>query len=291
MASSDGAQLCITHVLSARTSTDPTRTVFTFLQDESEYRLTYGQLHGRALRVAWLLQQHCRPGDRALLLFPPGLSFIEAFFGCLYAGVIAVPVYPPRPREKTNRLEAITRDCDPRLILTVADVLPLDLSVPAFAVDDLAGSKIKPFSPEPATPAFLQYTSGSTGDPKGVIITHANLNANADWIDTTPGGTMVSWLPAFHDMGLIFGILQPIRRDRRCYFMAPTAFLQKPVRWLQALSRYRATHTAAPDFAYALCARRFDPERDGPLDLSALHTAYNGAEPVRPETIRMFTST
>jgi amino acid adenylation domain-containing protein len=245
---------------------------------------------------------------RALLLFPPGLDFVAAFFGCLYAGVIAVPSYPPapsRPGRGQPRLKAILEDCAPRYVLTTealaARVASLKEELPGLAACEVIVTEAVPDSladswrmPEisPETIAFLQYTSGSTSDPKGVMVAHGNLAHNEEVIREACGhderSTFVSWLPIYHDMGLIGGVLQPLWVGAACVLMAPVAFLQRPARWLRAISQWRAHTSGAPDFAYDLCARKVTPEQLEGVDLSSWRVAFDGAEPVRAQTIDAF---
>ena len=253
-------------------------------------------------------ESHELPGRRALLLYPPGLEFIAAFFGCLYAGVVAVPVYPPRRNRSMNRIQAIADDAEAQVALTTEQVfnrvMPLidetphlkeltwlpTCQVPAgmehdWTMPDVHGDTL----------AFLQYTSGSTGTPKGVVLNHANLVHNSALIahafEHTRSGTGVFWLPSYHDMGLIGGILQPLYVGRPNVLMSPMSFLQKPYRWLSAISRFRGTTSGGPNFAYELCVRKITPEQRKTLDLSSWRVAFNGAEPVRAETIEAFTET
>ena len=286
------------------------RTAFVFLADgEAEGgRLTYAELDGRARAIASALRESLAPGDRVLLLYPPGLEFIAAFFGCLYAGVIAVPAYPPRLNDRSQgRLRAIARDAEPRAALTTGAILhaataggesgflarvPELAAVRWIATDALEGSAAEIPDPDPASVAFLQYTSGSTSTPKGVMVTHANLLHNERMIGEAfrqdESSVVVGWLPLYHDMGLIGNVLQPLHAGGSCVLMAPVAFLQKPLRWLQAIDRWRGTTSGGPNFAYELCLRKIgDPQKAG-LDLSSWHLAYNGAEPVRAETLERF---
>ncbi len=299
--------------LRARAAEQPNRTAFTFLADgeaEAE-RLTYGGLDRAAAAIAAALRETVPPGARALLLYPPGLDFIAAFFGCLYAGVVAVPAYPPRPHDRSHsRLRAIARDAEPRAALTTAAILsgveaPRGLlaiaselaTVRWMATDILeTGPAAQPVDePDPETLAFLQYTSGSTADPKGVMVTHANLLHNERMIGEAFGmdedSVVVGWLPLYHDMGLIGSVLQPLYAGARCVLMSPVSFLQRPLRWLEAISRYRATTSGGPNFAYELCLRKASPEALAGLDLTSWRVAFNGAEPVRPSTLERFAET
>ncbi|MGA7933678.1 MAG: AMP-binding protein, partial [Kovacikia sp.] len=296
-----------------RVADQPQATAYTFLIDgDSEGScLTYSGLERLAQAIAAHLQLNTMPGDRVLLLYPSGLEFVAAFFGCLYAGVIAVPAYPPRQNHSLNRLQAIAADAQASLILTTATLqatmqhqfasVSEFASIPVVATDAI--SSIDPVSTDseawqaPAihadTLAFLQYTSGSTGTPKGVMITHGNLLHNLECIkkafELTSASVSVTWLPSFHDMGLIDGILQPLYTGFLGVLMPPVSFLQRPLRWLQAISHYKATHCGGPNFGYDLCVHKILPEQRQSLDLSHWQSAYNGAEPVRRSTLERFT--
>jgi len=297
------------HVLRWRAEHQPHRRAYTYLRDgeEDAADITYGELDRRARAIAAALQQRARPGDRALLLYPSGLEFIAAFLGCLYAGVVAVPAYQPNPRlERTlTRLRAITADARPAVVLTTASLLSaasgLVASDPVFsdatwlatdAEADDAGSFRDEAVIDQGTLAFLQYTSGSTSTPRGVMVTHGNLMHNERQIQRaislTEDSVMVIWLPLFHDMGLIGGTLQPLHTGFPCTLLSPAAFIQRPIRWLRALTRYRGTISQAPDFAYAMCVRQIDEADRATLNLSSWTAALNGAEPVRPETLEDF---
>ncbi len=284
----------------------PDTRAFTYLDDgENESAtLSYGELHRRALAIGCALRgAGIERGERALLLFAPGLDFIAAFFGCLYAGVIAVPAYPPDPGRIARtlpRLLGIVRDATPRCVLTSEWVRALAsamdapelASVPWIAVDGLDEGIIALEPPQNDDVAFLQYTSGSTAAPKGVMVTHGNLVANSRDIASSElndeTSCTVSWLPTFHDMGLIDGVLQPIWGAFPSYLMSPGAFLQRPARWLEAITRYRATNSGGPNFGYALCLRKVSDAEHARLDLSTWRVAYNGAEPARWPTMERF---
>lgn len=299
-------------LLRYRANTQPDKIAYTFLRDgeTEELSYTFAELEQQAQIIAAKLQGMVSPGSRVLLLYPNGVEYVAAFFGCLYAGMIAVPAYPPRRNRSDQRLATIAANAGASVILTTADVA-LQVQNNAqlkFAQELEALSWVATDSLSPALAdtwqmpqitseslAFLQYTSGSTGSPKGVMVSHANLLHNLRELeltfDYTADSIMVTWLPIFHDMGLIYGILGPCYSGYSCYLMMPVAFLQKPLRWLEAISRYGGTHTAAPNFAFDLCVQRATPEQLEQLDLSRWRAALNGAEPVRKETLESFAAT
>ena len=285
----------------------PEKKAFTFLADgetEVDY-LTYNQLNGRARAIAAVLQAHNSQGERVLLLYQPGLEFITAFLGCLYAGVIPVPAYPPRANRSLSRLLAIVKDAEAKFSLTTQSIkdhiaskfqeAAPEQKLEFLATDAIASDLAADWQQPIITPedlAFLQYTSGSTGTPKGVMVTHGNLIANSITINrcfqNTRDENAVSWLPPYHDMGLIGCILQPMYVGLSMYLIAPVAFLQRPYRWLQAISRYRANTSGGPNFAYDLCVEKVTPEQRDALDLSCWQLAFTGAEPVRAATLERF---
>ncbi|MCK4440478.1 MAG: AMP-binding protein, partial [Sulfurovaceae bacterium] len=243
-------------------------------------------------------------GDRALLLYPSGLDFIYAFLGCLYAGIVAVPAYPPRKNQKIDRLRNIVEDCDAKVVLTTNQIYRI--SKDTFEKDTLF-KNIPLLSTEtidnniPFTEvllnsedlAFLQYTSGSTGNPKGVMVTHANILSNLkvleEFIGCDKNSVGTSWLPHFHDMGLIGGVLLPLYIGFEAILMTPLYFLQKPVRWLQIISDYKVNLTTGPNFAYELCINNIKDEELNGIDLSSLKAMLNGAEPIYSDTLEKFT--
>jgi 8-amino-7-oxononanoate synthase len=280
---------------------------FLYLADgvSQEIQLTYRELDHQAKTIAAWLQSRNLAGERALLLFPPGLDFISAFFGCLYAGVVAVPVYPPRRNRSMLRIQAVAQSAEASVALTSETVLerveglihdtPDLKNIPWQATTQLSDDLDPRWTPpeiDENTTAFLQYTSGSTGTPKGVILTHGNMLANSRLIhmgfEHTRTNRGVFWLPCYHDMGLIGGIIQPIYCGRPNILMSPLSFLQKPYRWLSAITRYRGTTSGGPNFAYDLCVRQIKPEQLETLDLSCWKVAFNGAEPVQAETLQRF---
>ena len=299
--------LTLVEMVQHRARTQPHDLAFCYLVDGElkQKDLTYGELDRQARAIgAWLMSKGLS-GERALLLYPAGLDFIAGFLGCLYAGVVAVPVYPPRRNRSMERIQAIADDAEAKVALTTTEVLSrvgglinatphlkqltwLDTCQLPEGLDaqwqhpDIHGETL----------AFLQYTSGSTGTPKGVMLNHANLVHNSALIahafEHTRSSVGVFWLPSYHDMGLIGGILQPIYVGRTNVLMSPMTFLQKPFRWLSAISRFRATTSGGPNFAYEYCVEKITPEQRKQLDLSTWRLAFNGAEPVRAETLRRF---
>ena len=295
-------------MLRHRAYCQPNDTAFTYLVDgESEQNdITYAELDRQARAIAAWLESRDLGGERALLLYPAGTDFIAAFFGCVYAGVVAVPVYPPRRNRSLNRIQAIADDAEAKVALTTDAVLrrvePLIGETPQLkelmwlATCDVPQDMEQEWQMPDVhgdTMAFLQYTSGSTGTPKGVMLDHANLVHNSALIahafEHTRSGLGVFWLPSYHDMGLIGGILQPLYFGRPNILMSPMTFLQKPFRWLSAISRFRATTSGGPNFAYDLCVSKITPQQRETLDLSSWEVAFNGAEPVRKETLDSFT--
>ena len=290
-----------------RAQHQPERRAYTFLVDGEthEQHLTYGALERQARAIAVQLQALVPPGERALLLYPAGLEYIAAFFGCLYAGVVAVPAYPPQPNRAWSRLQAIVADAQTAVALTTTTLLGHIERQPAAALaglrwvttdaldEGLATAWREP-SLRPTTLAFLQYTSGSTGQPRGVMLSHGNLLHNARVIQRafqhTAHSVGVGWLPLYHDMGLIGNVLQPLYAGFPCVLMSPLAFLQRPSRWLQAISRFRATTSGGPNFAYELCAQKMPLAQRATLDLSSWEVAFNGAEPIRAETLERFSA-
>lgn len=273
--------------------------------EAEEINFTYSQLDDRARAIGALLQEAGAINERVLLLYPPGLDYIAAFFGCLYAGAVAVPVYPPRLNQSVLRLQTIASEAQTTVALTTATILsrlePVLPEAPALNALRWVNTDNTPIESaeswrapdlESNTLAFLQFTSGSTGIPKGVKLTHENLLHNSAMLsyafEYSSESHCVSWLPVYHDMGLIGGVLQPLYGGFPCTLMAPVSFLQRPARWLEAISRYKATISGGPNFAYDLCVRKIPPEQRAQLDLSSWSVAFNGAEPIRHETLERF---
>ena len=298
-------------ILRWRAENQPGKLSYRFLKDgeHDEVSITYEELDQRARSIGAMLQGYAKAGDRALLLFPAGLDFIAAYFGCLYAKVIAIPAYPPHPArlEKTlSVIHNIVDDAQPSVALTNSSIYNAivyrnelmtwfnDMKLLVTDSQELKGWVEKWQQPRIAKNdiAFLQYSSGSTSSPKGVMVTHDNLLHNLDIIEKSTGVTeksqSVFWLPPYHDMGLIGGILQGVYTGYPATLMSHMMFLQRPIRWLQAISRFQATTSGAPNFAYDLCVRRIRADQREQLDLSGWELAFNGAEPVDHKTLDQF---
>jgi amino acid adenylation domain-containing protein len=293
-------------VLRRQAAENPHRIAYTFLSERGleGQDLTFAELEQKALAIAAFLESQGLQGERVLLLLPSGLDYICAFFGCLYAGVIAIPSFPPTAghlRRGEPWFQAVARDATPRLAFTtpeVRDRLSPELQkaglrpVTLGEMDPGMAAKWRQPGIDAGTIAFLQYTSGSTSQPKGVMVSHGNLLHNMRVILEACGNdqdsTIVSWLPLHHDMGLIGTVLQPAYLGARAVLMSPTSFLHNPLAWLQAISRFKGRSCSAPNFAYDLCVRKIKPEQKAGLDLSSWQVAVNGAEPVRADTMKDF---
>jgi phthiocerol/phenolphthiocerol synthesis type-I polyketide synthase C len=304
--SRDGTDLStIVDVLRARAAARPERLAYTMLDEEREHEpLTYGALDRRAQAVAAALGD-AEPGVRVLLLVPSSVDFLSAFFGCLYRGLVAVPAPGPegsQGKRAMPRLRAILRDAGADVVVTgepnAGVVAKLIGQLPELArlrhvvVGDLAAGSCDPAPARPEQIAYLQYTSGSTAAPKGVVITHDNLLHQCRLIhrawDYDAQSVSVNWMPHFHDYGLVEGLIQPLYAGIPSYLLTPFGFLKRPLSWLRAIARYGATHSAGPAFAYDYCVRNTaDDERRG-LDLRCWRTATLGAERIRPDTMRLF---
>jgi amino acid adenylation domain-containing protein len=263
--------------------------------------LTYAELDAEARSVAALLTERGLTGKRVLLMHPTGVNFVSALFGCIYAGVTAVPVVPEEStyRWRTDRLQRLVADCDPAAVLVRSDGakgyedsfgLP-----PLLHTNDLETGETSTFRPVPIDldfPTILQYTSGSTSLPRGVMVTHRNLLANlamlAEMFDQPAGAVSVSWLPLHHDLGLFGSVLRTVYSGGTCVLMSPMSFIRRPIRWLNAISRFGAFTSGGPNFGYDLCLQRISDQEAERLDLSCWGVAFNGAEPVRPATIEEF---
>lgn len=292
-----------------------TKTAYTFLEtgDEAASEISFAGLDARARSIAAQLQAVSSRFDRFVLALPPGLAYITAFWSSLYAGTCAVPLYPPMIPKHISRMLSVLKDCDARGVITLSPFAGMIKSwMQAEGVDpeqylwitvdtlgdDQAAAWQRPDFDE-SDIAFLQYTSGSTGEPKGVMVSHGALVHNSTLISDVYTeslaacggrelGPSVSWLPPYHDMGLIEGVLQAVYAGRQAVLMSPLSFLEKPLRWLRAISRYRAFNSGSPCFGYELCLRKITDEEAATLDLSSWICAYNGAEPIRRDVVERF---
>jgi acyl-CoA synthetase (AMP-forming)/AMP-acid ligase II len=294
-------------LLVRRAESQPDEPAYIFLSDRGaeEATLTFRQLHDAALALAARLTRIAQPGDRAILVFPPGLEFLIAFFGCQIARVIAVPMMMPRRQSARDSSSAIMANCEPVIALTnpafatrtdmharfsgeQIQWLTVDMSATEPTAIDLP-------DPDPQDIAFLQYTSGSTSEPKGVAVSHANLLANLEMIRLSLGNTRrstyVNWVPLYHDMGLILNALQALYVGALCVLMAPNGFMQRPLNWLRAIDRYRGEVGCSPNFGFDLCVSRYRADQMQGVDLSSWKVALNGAEPVHADTIKRFIDT
>ncbi|MBW4520426.1 MAG: fatty acyl-AMP ligase [Scytolyngbya sp. HA4215-MV1] len=300
----------LVELLRWRATQQPNKHAYTFLVDgKSEgSSLTYAELDQQVRAIGAKLQQHNAKGERALLLYPQGLEVIAAFLGCLYGGVIAIPVPPPdasRLKRSLPRLRAIVQDAKASFALTTGRILETlesaGLDFPEFAdmtwiateeVDLGLADQWQDPAAHGDTLAYLQYTSGSTSTPKGVMISHQDILHHSSYLQRACGYTedsvTITWMPYFHDYGLVEGLTQPLYNGHPCYVMAPFAFIKKPIHWLQAMSRYGGTHSQAPNFAYDQCNRRIKEAQIADLDLSRWVGAGNAAEPINPKVMKEF---
>ncbi len=306
-------------VLRHRASVTPQTVLYSFIEDGKDRKseFTYSQLDERAKAIASYLQTKTNKNDRALLLYQPGLDYIEAFMGCLYAGVVPVPAYPPDGRN-LKRLLHVINNANAAIALSTesiytnvshlsengaSDLIRKESSefiqnIQWHLSDTIATEESKNWNETSITKndvAFLQYTSGSTNNPKGVIVTHDNLMTNFDFSEKAfemgPDRQMVSWLPPYHDMGLIGGILQPLYSGMRTTLISPVSFIKKPLKWLSVISECAKDGkiiSGAPNFAYELCVNKIGDDQIADLDLSNWTLAFNGAEPIRAATLEAF---
>ena len=296
----------LVHVLLERCQADSSAVPFTFLErgEHPSSALELGELLERARRVAVQLQSRADVGHRVLLVFPHDLDFVIGFLGCLFAGVVAVPTVPPTNRRAVESLRALRAATRPSLVLASSSWIPLLApvlqngdagSIECRAIDDLVAEPEATFALPALTSrdlAYLQFTSGSTGVPKGVEVTHGNLLHNGglllEALAAGPGSRMVSWLPFFHDWGLVGSVVLPLVSGMPCFLLDPVEFIYDPFRWLLAISRHRATIGCAPNFAYQLCCDAITEDQKSGLDLSSWEVAMVGAEPVRKVTLERF---
>lgn len=291
----------------------PDKTAYTFLIDGKTEgpSLTYSELDLWARAIGAKLQLHNAKGERGLLLYPQGLDVIAAFCGCLYGGVIAIPVPPPesgRLKRTLPRLRAIVQDAKATFVLSTSQIISLIETVredfPEF--EEMEWFDTEQIDPELAETwqdsgtngdslAYLQYTSGSTSTPKGVMLTHRNLLWHESYLNKACGygenSVTITWMPYFHDYGLVEGLMQPLYNGSPCYVMSPFSFIKQPMRWLEAIAKYNGTHSQAPNFAYDLCVRRAKPKQLETLDLSTWQAAGNAAEPINPKVMEKFVET
>lgn len=300
----------IVALLQMRAEQQPHSVAYTLVSDRGRETITYAELDRRARGVGRMLAERHMRGQPVMLLYPPGLDYLAGFFGCLYAGAIAVPAYLPERarseeqcRDLRSRLAAVARDAMPSGVLTSAAsdaisprpaaVVPELSWLDVMTTDGLPGEDAwQPPAAGPESVALLQYTSGGTLAPKGVALTHRNLMNNSEAIFRLFGhcreSRAVSWLPPYDNMGLIGGIIQPLYGGFPVTLMAPADFLRRPVRWLEEISRGRATTSGGPNFAYDLCVQKTTVEERSQLDLSSWLVAFNGSEPVRVQTMERF---
>lgn len=295
-------------LLNLRALLEPDATAFVFFNSpESKVELTLAELNKYVRAIAMELQKHHTVGESALLLYRPGIEFIAAFLGCLYAKVIPVPVHPVRNPREISRLQGIVEDANPHFVLTTSQwldhfqkiyqTLPLASNVTWLSTDEISleasGDWTSP-TIKSSDVAFLQYTSGSTGQPKGVMVTHGNLLHNQQTIKEgfqhSKDTVVVGWLPLYHDMGLIGNVLQSLYLGIKAVLFTPTMFLRSPVTWLRNISQYKATTSGGPNFAYEMCVRKITDEQMKDVDLSSWQIAFNGAEPVKADVLQKFTA-
>ncbi|WP_008314020.1 fatty acyl-AMP ligase [Leptolyngbya sp. PCC 6406] len=301
----------LVNLLQHRAEYQPQQLAYQFLEDgkTEAASYTYSELDWQARAIAVQLQETKAKGERALLLYPQGIEVMAAFCGCLYAGVIAIPVPPPdagRMKRALPRLREIVKDAAATLVLSTQRIIDLfrdaEVDFPEFdtmrwidteQVDLTLADQWQNPQVDKDVLAYLQYTSGSTSVPKGVMLSHYNLMHHSAYLQRacgyTPDGATVTWMPYFHDYGLVEGLIQPLYTGAPCYIMSPLAFVKRPQRWLEAISKYRATHSQAPNFAYDQCVRRIKPAKREGLDLSHWKAAGNAAEPINPRVMREFT--
>ena len=295
-------------LLDERARERPHSIAYAFLAGtELQNQWDYAALRRETAKIAAHLKDRGAARSRVLLIYPQGLEFLAAFFACLCGNVVAVPVPAPEAwnlRRSMPRLRAIAEDAKATLVLTTRKILDLTAALgatawdfstmPWIATDELSGDAQSDLGDEPIDPgglAYLQYTSGSTATPSGVMISHENLMHHLSALHKACGygdGVTVNWMPHFHDYGLVQGLLQPLYSGDPCYFMSPMSFLKRPAHWLAAITKYRGTHSQAPNFAYDHCVRRTRPEERDALDLRSWKAAGNAAEPINPRVLDAF---
>ena len=280
----------------------PNRIIYRYLSEGLQKEtFTFLQLDSAAKIVANAVSQYAGQGETVMLMFPPGIDFIPSLIGTMMSGAIAVPVHPPRRSRRIDSFRAMVDQARPRVILTTDEVLPtielalaeIGQQIPVLLSRGLSVESTRSFVvPTSEQVAVLQFTSGSTGSPKGVVITHGNIVANQIVIQAAfgyePGSCIVSWLPMFHDMGLFGAILPSLYVGFPTVLMSPQAFLREPLIWLKAISDFRGTSAGGPNFAFEHCLKNIPDSAMNGIDLSSWKTAFNGAEPVRESTLKSF---
>lgn len=295
----------LTRLLQNTASQHPMQRAFTFLDNGSEESLTFSALNDSAQALAKGLLCRVNPGSRVVLLCPPGLSYLKIFFACLYAGIICVPLYPPRLKQRTDRFNRVLISSGAALIVTTDELMPSltnyfatneqVIDAQLISVGEISAEcneQPLPIIEEEAL-AFIQYTSGSTGTPKGVMISHRNIMANLRALKDVTGCTQqdifVNWLPLFHDLGLVNTVLLPVFLGAHSVLMSPVSFVRRPISWFEAITHYRGTICGAPNFAYELCVEKINTTNLSHIDLSSWKLAFNAAEPVSAATLERFT--
>jgi amino acid adenylation domain-containing protein len=292
--------LSIIDCLHNQSISKPNQVAFEFITENDSQQITYKELAARVQAVGEWLKLNSPAKARGIIFLQPGFDYIIAFFGCLYAGLIAVPAYPPRSSRHMLRLQSVLDDADPHFIITNKDIAAqYTFKQKVVAINEIINDGQNDWNPHPVLDediAFLQYTSGSTGEPKGVMVTHGNIIANCqvtddNFITHAQQDVSCSWLPPYHDMGLIGGIIAPIYKGMTAILMSPTYFLQQPLRWLEIISDKKVTMSGAPNFAYDLCVKSIKEDQVLNLDLSSLKITINGAEPILADTLSAFNKT
>ncbi len=302
----------LVELLRNRSAESSDKSAYTFLVDGKKETppLTYNQLDRQARAIGALLQKYQAKGQRALLLYPQGLEVIAAFCGCLYAGVIAVPVPPPesgRLKRTLPRLRAIVQDAGATIALTTVGILELIQNgqqeesfegiewITSESIDLSLADLWQDPQVDKDQLAYLQYTSGSTATPKGVMLSHFNLMHHAGYLQRAcgyePDSITLTWMPYFHDYGLVEGMIVPLYNGTHCYLMSPFSFIKRPIQWLHNITKYKITHSQAPNFAYDLCVRRIKAKDLTELDLQYWQAAGNAAEPINPRVMADFIET
>ncbi|EAZ92699.1 AMP-binding protein [Crocosphaera chwakensis] len=296
-------------VLTHWSQIQPEHKAYTMLDNNGveESHITYGELHSQAKKIAQTLLGSGLQSRNVILLYPPGIDFIIAFFGCLYAGVIPAPIHAPKRNRSNQKIASLVHSIDAAAILVPEaqketydqilskeenwpEELPYIVTDRLFNLSPLATPELPDL--DGSTLAFLQFTSGSTSLPKGVMISHSNCLSNLEMAlsvtSATPESTFVSWLPHYHDLGLVAHLLHSFYGGSHCVILAPTTFVSRPLEWLRAITNYGGQYTGAPNFAYQLCVDKIRPEEQKNLDLSCLRMAINAAEPINAQTLLDF---